>query len=132
MAPATQQPRVVVQGLAELSRAFAAADRALSRELRKGLRDAAEPVKADAQTLALERIPHMTTDWSRMRVGVTRTSVYVAPRNRGSRSGTRKRRNLFDLIAGRSLEPALEDNVGDVTQRLDGVLATVGQAWDRA
>jgi hypothetical protein len=129
VAPATRPVRV--DGLRELSRAFAVADKTLSRELRKGLRDAAEPVRSDAQTLALGRIRNMTEGWSRMRVGVTRTTVYVAPRSRGA-GGKRSRRNLFDLMTGRSLEPALDANVNEVENRVDDVLATVGRAWETA
>lgn len=120
-----------------MQHAFAVADRTLAKELRKGLRDAAEPVRSEAEILAGVTIRNMEVptageqDWRRMRVGVTKTSVYVAPRSRAS-SGSRKRRNLFDLMAGRSLEPALDANVEDVTRRLDDVLGTVGQAWDRA
>lgn len=121
-----------------MQRAFRVADKTLSRELRKGLRDSAEPVRSDAEMLAGTRISNMgapasadAQDWRRMRVGVTRTSVYVAPRSRAS-SGSRKRRNLFDLMTGRSLEPALDANVDEVTRRLDDVLGTVGAAWDRA
>lgn len=126
------QPRVRVEGLRELQHAFAVADKTLARELRKGLRESAEPVRAEAQTLALGQIRNMTEGWSRMRVGVTKTSVYVAPRSRGSRRPGSRRRNLFDLMTGRSLEPALDANVAEVTERLDDVLGSVGQAWDRA
>jgi len=123
-------PPVRVEGLRELQHAFAVADKTLARELRKGLRESAEPVRADAEMLAGTRIRNMTEEWSRMRVGVTRTSVYVAPRSRNR--GGRKRRNLFDLMTGRSLEPALNANVEEVTSRLDDVLGTVGQAWETA
>jgi hypothetical protein len=132
---AANAPPVRVEGLRELQHAFAVANKVLAKELRKGLRESAEPVRADAEMLAGTRIRNMDApsaggqDWRRMRVGVTKTSVYVAPR---SRPGRRKRRNLFDLMTGRSLEPALDANVNEVTERLDDVLGTVGQAWDRA
>lgn len=130
-------PKIRVEGLRELQHAFAVANRTLAKELRTGLRDSAEPVRAEAEILAGSSIRNMKPpsaggqDWRRMRVGVTRTSVYVAPRARAS-SGNRKRRNLFDLMTGRSLEPALDANVDEVERRLDDVLGTVGQAWDRA
>lgn len=130
------QPKVRVEGLAELQRAFAVANKVLATELRKGLRDSAEPVRSEAEILAGSQIRNMgppaegAQDWRRMRVGVTRTSVYVAPRARST--GRRKRRNLFALMTGRSLEPALDANVNEVTERLDDVLGTVGRAWDRA
>ena len=132
MAGTGQQAKIVVEGLADLNRAFAVADRTLSKELRKGLRESAEPVRSDAQNLALGDIRNMTEAWSRMRVGVTRTTVYVAPRSRGSRRPGSRRRNLFELMAGRALEPALDSNVEDVTRRLDDVLGTVGRAWETA
>lgn len=131
------QPRVRVEGLAELQRAFGVADRKLATELRKGLRDSAEPVRAEAEARAGTEIRNNDApgegaqDWRRMRVGVTKTSVYVAPRARAT-AGPRKRRNLADLMLGRSLEPALDANVSDVTRRLDEVLGTVGRAWDNA
>jgi hypothetical protein len=129
-------PKIRVDGLRELQHAFAVANRTLATELRRGLRDSAEPVRADAEILAGSSISNMGPpvagqDWRRMRVGVTKTSVYVAPRSR-SAGGKRRRRNLFELMAGRSLEPALDANVSEVTERLDDVLGTVGQAWDRA
>lgn len=126
-----------VEGLAELRRAFAVADKTLSRELIKGLRKSAEPVRADAESLAGTEIRNMRApapgaqDWRRMRVGVTRTTVYVAPRSRGA-GGRRSRRNLFDLIAGRSFEPALDNNVDHVESLVGGVLDTVGRAWETA
>ncbi len=134
-APATHSGGIRVDGLAQMQRAFAVADKTLATEMRKGLRDAAEPVKASAQTNAADFLDGPRSDgaqdWRAMRVGVTRTLVYVAPKARSTRS-TRKRRNLFDMIAGRALEPALDDNVGEVERRLDQVLATVGSAWERA
>lgn len=121
-----------LEGFRELSRAFALADKVLSAELRSGLRDAAEPVRSDAELLAVSRIPRIGIAWSRMRVGVTRTSVYVAPRQRGARGGAGKRPNLAALLLGRSMEPALEANIGDVEDAVEDVLATVGRAWERA
>lgn len=125
------QTAVRVEGLRALSRAFAVADKTLSRELRKGLRDAAEPVRADAEALASSRISNIGVSWSRMRVGVTRSSVYVAPRERGTR-GRSRRSNLAGLLLERAMQPALEANIGDVEEAVDDVLATVGRAWERA
>ena len=41
-----------VEGLRELQRAFKAADKTLQKDLRSGLRAAAEPVRASAESLA--------------------------------------------------------------------------------
>jgi len=120
---------VRVRGLRELSRAFALADRTLSRELSSSLREAAEPVRAEAEALAVASIPRIGLPWSRMRVGVTRKSVYVAPKERGGKG--RSRPNLAGLLLGRAMQPALERNIGEVEDAVDDVLATVGRAWER-
>lgn len=131
--PTTTNPRRVrVEGLRELSRAFAVADKTLAKEFRDGLKDAAEPVRSDAAALARTQISRITEPWSEMRVGVTRTSVYVAPKQRHTRDPRRKRKNLANLLLGEAMLPALERNVGEVENRVDDVLGTVGRAWERA
>lgn len=124
---------VRVQGLRELEKAFKLAGPASNRELRKALRAVGEPVKRDAEQLARANIRRIGVPWSQMRVGVTLKEVYVAPKQRGvkSRTDRRYRRpNLFDLLMGRSLEPALERNIGLVEARVDHALATVGRQWE--
>lgn len=121
-----------VDGLANLNRAFALADRTLATELRTGLRQAAEPVRADAERLAVTSIRRIGIPWSRMRVGVTRHTVYVAPRQRGNRNSPQlKRRNLPGLLLDRAMLPALRINDARVVAEMEQVLGTVGQAWER-
>lgn len=117
-----------------MQRAFAKADKTLSRELRGALREVAEPVRQDAEQLALERIPHIGMEWSRMRIGVSRRLVYVAPKQRGVKSKSdrgRRRPNLADLLMDRAMSPALERNVSLVERRMDDLLRDVGRAWER-
>lgn len=120
-----------IKGFTQLQRAFALADPALKRRFRSTLRDVAEPVKSTSESLASERIRNMTEQWSRMRVGVTTTVVYVAPASRRRGSGKRRRRNLYDLMLGRSLEPALDQNsprtIAEVERMLDGL----ANDWER-
>lgn len=130
--PAVAGGAVRVQGLRELNRAFKVADARLAKELRVALRDAAEPVRAEAEQLALSTITRMTVPWSQMRIGVTSTRVYVAPRQRGARQPQRKRPNLAALLLRRSMLPALDHNQAEVVHRLDEMLGTVGQAWEHA
>lgn len=121
---------VRIEGLRELSRAFDRADKALVRELKTALREAGEPVRADAERLVVAQIPTVTLKWSRMRVGVTRHSVYVAPRARGARVPGRRR----PRFAGKMLEPmtqALDRNVRETERRLDDMLGSVGRTWER-
>jgi hypothetical protein len=121
-----------VEGLRELQRAFKAADKTLQKDLRSGLRAAAEPVRASAETLAVEKITRIGVPWSRMRVGVTQREVYVAPRQRGQKGKDQRLRrpNLFDLLMGRALEPALDQNIDKVEAALEGVLGSVGRSWE--
>ena len=104
---------VVVQGLRELNRAFADTDREIRLGWRAAERQIAEPIRQDAEQRALSSIPRMAASpkWARMRVGVTRQMVYVAPRQRGVKTKGRRqmgRPNLFDLLLERALIPAGE------------------------
>lgn len=129
--PAAEQTLQVL-GLRDLQRAFKLADATLVRELRTSLKEAAEPVRTDAERLARAGIPTIGLPWSQMRVGVTSTSVYVAPRRRGSRLVTRRRPNLAGLLLGRAMLPALDQNQNEVATRVDRMLGEVGAVWERA
>ena len=128
---------IQVDGLADLQRAFTAADRALREDLRDALQEAAAPVRSDSQVLA-GTISHMTTnrtsDWTRMRTGIIEgTIVYVAPVERGSkaRGDSRKRRRRFKDVLGPRMDLALERNRGQVVRRLDAMLGEVKRVWER-
>ena len=126
---ATQPIRV--QGLRELQRAFALAEVGVNRKLKESLRDVAEPVRAQAESLAVSQIPRIGLAWSRMRVGVTARGVYVAPKERSKR-GRNRRPNLAPLLLGRAMEPALESNRGEVVDAFDDLLTDVANLWERA
>lgn len=119
-----------IQGLRDLQRAFALADKMLSRELTGRLREAAEPVRGSAESRAETRIRNIGIPWSRMRVGVTRVGVYVAPRKRG-RATARSRPNLAGLLLVRAMQPALEANQSRVVDEVENLLGEVGRAWER-
>lgn len=121
-----------VEGLADLNDAFRLADRKVRREKNDQLRELAEPVRVDAQTLAVSSIRRIGLPWSQMRVGVTRTSVYVAPRQRGARFRDRKRPNLAGLLLDRAMLPALRINEAQIASGVDRWLGEVGRAWERA
>lgn len=124
---------VTVRGYRELYRAFSLADAQLKRELRKTLRDAAEPVRADAETFAYRRIRNIREGdfWSEMRTGVTQRSVYVVPQPRGTRKRSRKRPNLADLLMDRAMQPALDRNEKKVVEKIDDLLADIERTWGR-
>jgi hypothetical protein len=85
-----------VTGLRELQRACNASEREVRLGVRAKLREAAEPVRARAEELAVGSIRNIGPVWSRMRVGVTPGAVYVAPRAR--RRGGSPRPNLGGLL----------------------------------
>ncbi len=126
------QRTLVVGGLSDLQKAWKVADRETGKELRKALRDAAEPVRSDAQALAAFRIPKNTPPWEAMRVGVTQKSVYVAPRHRGTRKRSLSRPRFADLLAGRAMQPALDRNIHKVEAKVDDALTTIGRKWENA
>lgn len=125
---------IQVDGLADLQRAFTAADRALRQDLRDALEEAAQPVRRDAQ-LAATTISHMTTvPWTRMRTGIIRGAVvYVAPVERGAktRANQRRRRPGFKNVLGPRMDAALVKNRPAVIRRLDVMLAEVKRVWER-
>jgi hypothetical protein len=108
---------IKVYGDAELVAAFRGLSRDVRTELRPTLRAAAEPVRSDAETLAVEEIRNIGGRWSRMRIGVTATAVYVAPRSK--RSGGSPRPNLAGLLMHRAMQPALDQNRDQVTADVD-------------
>lgn len=117
-----------------LQRAFARADVVESRELRNALKDAAEPVRSQAEALAVTGITRMTTlPWSHMRTGVTQKEVYVTVRERGVKSRGRNsfRRPKFKyLMRQRALQPALDRNIGQAERRIEAMLGTVARTWE--
>lgn len=117
-----------------MQRAFSLADAKLARELRTGLTDAAEPVRTDAERRAVAEISHIGDRWSRMRIGVTRSLVYVAPVERGVKTKGRqslRRPNLAPLMMNKAMEPALDANEERVLHTIEGLLDNVGKAWER-
>lgn len=109
-----------VRGLRELQASLRNLNRDFARELAGELRAAAEPVRADAEQMASQRIRNIGPKWSQMRTGVTNKVVYVAPRSR--RRGGSPRPNLAGELMGRAMEPALERHSGRVTARLERLI----------
>lgn len=140
MPPVGEGAAVILRGQRELIRAFTAAGKAAGKEIRAELRAVAEPVRHDAESLALSEIPHMApivsksaVPWWRMRVGVTTKSVYVAPVQRGVKGRgdlSRRRPKFADLMMERAMEPALERNQAAAVEAVDAVLSHIAQEWE--
>lgn len=129
-----------LSGMSGFLTATARAGKRIKTDTRKALRDVAEPIARDAEALAQLRISHIGASWARgslknigapwslMRVGVSRSSVYVAPKQRG-RDARLRRPNLAPLLMGKAMEPALAKNADLAEQAIENVLATVGRDW---
>jgi len=116
-----------IRGLAELQRDLQKVNRGAAKAVRDELKQVAEPVAWKAESLALSEISHIGPAWSRMRVGIRRASVYVAPRSR--RHGGSPRPNLGILLMTESLIPAVEQSehqiLRGVERALDHLLESV-------
>ncbi len=112
---------VKVSGLIELQRSFKTLEKSVRRELRGELRDVAKPVADDAAAKSLNDIRNMqeTPEWSRMRVGLTQSAVYIVPRQR--RRGGSRRPNLGNLLL-REMTAALEENETRTTESFENWL----------
>lgn len=122
---------VEVVGLAELRRAFAVAGNQISRDLNDALKSAGEPVRQDAQSLARQSIKTVrTVDWSEMRLGITRHTVYVAPVQRRGKTG-RRRPKFKTKLLDEAMGPALERNSDRVAQEFEDAVRDMGKAWAR-
>ena len=122
---------VVVNGLPALQRSLAASGPGVSKAMREGLKESAEPVAKLAEQLSLREIRRMrrSPEWAVTRTGVTRSAVYIVPKERGVRTrGTgdpKRRRNLVRLMMGRSFEPALNLGAPLVEARVSALIGEV-------
>lgn len=127
---------VRVEGLSELNRALRRADKDVRKGIRRELGSVAQPIAADAQALALSEIRGMqqSRSWAGMRIGLTSSLLYVAPRKRGVRGfGNRSRRrpNLAGLLMGRAMQPALNRNANKVEREFNDMLDRVADNFSR-
>lgn len=122
-----------VEGLSQLTRAFKVIDKEIADDLKNGLRQAAEPVRVDAERLTALTIKRGVVPWYRMRVGVTAASTYVVPARRGrkGRSRSYRRRNFRTLVLPRMIQ-ALRQNETVVRRRAERVIDQSIAKWGRA
>lgn len=126
---------VTVIGLRELTTAFATIGGQVNTEFRAAERQIAEPVRRDAEALTGSQIRnmHRSPRWMKMRTGITRTLVYVAPRQRGVKGrgrNPRSRPNLADLMMKRAMEPALKRHTAEIERELEQVLDRVARDFN--
>jgi len=126
-------PAVRVRGYRELAIAFSQAEREVRRDFPRELREAATPIKEDAERLAGTKIRRIGSKWDKMRIGVTRTRVYVVPRQRGVRNKTspRARPKFSELMLERAMRPALEQNEAEIEHRVEKALEHLCNEFNR-
>lgn len=123
-----------VKNLRQLQAGLAKADKNVRLGVRKAMREVAEPVRRDVEQLTDASIRGMpgSPKWSRMRTGVTRTRVYVAPRMRGvGRGSPAARPNLAKLIRIRAMDPAEDKNVPVVRRNFEAMLDRLAGDFNR-
>jgi hypothetical protein len=121
---------VVVEGYTEVMRAFARAERDTRLGVRRTFREAAEPVKKSAEELALSEVHRMpySPKWAKMRIGVTRREVYVAPRQRGIKGrgdDPRRRPNLAVIMGPRVFQAALDRHRAQIVHMVEHTLDVI-------
>lgn len=103
---------VEIEGLAQLKRSLHEVSGGIEKNLTADLKEAARPAKDIAERLALSKISGMKRSrvhWNEMRLGVSGSIVYIAPKQRGAkRTPARRRPNLSSLIVEKAINPALE------------------------
>jgi hypothetical protein len=112
----------------DLLGALADVDKQTRRMVRSDLRGVAEPTRHEAEDLARSEISHIGSRWPKMRIGVTKNLVYVAPRQRGVKGrgpDPRRRPNLARLLMDRAMEPALHRHEADIVANLDHQLEVI-------
>jgi hypothetical protein len=125
---------ITVRGLRELENLAASTSRHATKVVRASFRKVAEPIRSDAQGLAEASIPRIGPKWGKMRVGVTRTLVYVAPKERGVKvrgPDPRRRPKFADLMEARAMAPALERNEGNIEAAVEHALDDIAREWNR-
>jgi hypothetical protein len=134
MPGAIHERTIAVRGLTDLTRAFRLAEHDLGPDLRMALLSAAEPVRQDAERRAVAEIRNIGDPWSQMRIGVTQSSVYLAPQERGRRSRSNpsiRRPNLKGRLLDEAMGPALAANRDQVVDEADDALSDLFRAWAR-
>ncbi len=132
---AVEEP-VIVVNLAEINRNLRRSGKEVSAATHKGLLEAAEPVKRDADALSRSRISGMKRarltppPWSIQKEGSTVSEVYIVPKEKGKRTGRgagdqRRADKFVEIMYGKSYNPALERNRALVVQTVDNWLGRV-------
>jgi hypothetical protein len=128
----TSKPLIVTEGFRELQRLFAKTDKESRKQMDELEREVARPVAAAAESFAIGGIqnPPVGYGWETMRIGVTRTLVYVAPKKRGVKPGNpRGRKKFAPLMMTRAMEPAAVRTQPILEQRTQHLFDEIARRW---
>ena len=118
MASTLKGGTVFVSNLSEINLALQRSGLEIGKAMRKGLLEAAEPIRQDAGRLSQTKISGMKRakkhppPWSIQRKGQTAHEVYVVPTQRGVRNSNdpKSRPKFAEIMLVKAYEPALERN----------------------
>lgn len=136
--PSLDQQAIRVENYKNVLEAFGAASKTIERGFMGSLREAAEPIREDAERRAGSGEIDNLADgdpWTLMRIGVTRSMVYVAPRERGRRTRGNpalERPNLKPLLLDRAMEPAIDAHRDHVRANIEDLLGYMARTFDAA
>lgn len=123
-----------VDGLRELLAATERLSKEVNKDVRKQVREAAEPVRDEAQRLFLQRVLANPRK-SRYGISVRKTgtvSVEQRVKSRYSRSNQRLKRPQFtEWQRTDALNPAFERKQNEVVRRFDETLNEIERKWLR-
>ena len=132
MAGAVGEVALVVENYTQLMKTLKYAPKDVRLGVRKEYRTIARPVKATAEGLALSEVRNIGPAWSKFRIGITQSSVYVAPKEKGLRQrGHPRARDTFDeLLAERVTLPTATKHRGQVERDFEQMLDRLVTKWD--
>lgn len=145
MASTLQGGTVFVSNLGEINTAINKTGLKVGVAMRKGLLEAAEPIRIDAGRLARSRISGMRrtsgfgapAPWSIQKVGHTIHEVYIVPKEKGIKGrktpGQERRAAKFvEIMYGKAYDPALEQNAERTRVTVDNWIGTVTRQFSEA
>ena len=116
----TQNIGIEVENWRELNRAFKQVDASIYKNLGKGIKKAAEPMRDDATNRAVSGIANLGTRWSQMRIGSTARAAYMVPKAK-RRDGT-GRPNLAPMLYDLAMAPAFEAHETQILHDIENLV----------
>jgi hypothetical protein len=118
---------IKVEGLTELRAALTAFPAVFSREFTKDMRAAVEPARQATEGRMASEISHMKpgSPWIGVRAGVTKSTVYMVPKQRGVRDvkSPARRPNFATLAMEKAYLPSQAEAAAGVALAAEAAIA---------